>query len=276
VPANDVVDLVLRSNLTLLLLTATGTIYRSTDNGVTFTALAALTGSDFVSLARAPQNRLYALTRTGSVSESVDGGAIWNVVGTITTSHAVRLRALASALHVMTGSGDIYRSTDRAVTWTPVGTLSQVGMTAMTTDEDDLIVSSAGGEVASSADGTAWTWKGTLNQLTVASLGVDLPATTSVPPPVPGSALALAQPWPNPLAPGVPVSLALMLPSEDVVSVELYDVAGRQVARRAPESRAAGPVVLRWNPVVLHAGLHLVRVTTRSGKRAVARLTVLR
>lgn len=276
VPADDVVDVALRSNLTLLLLTATGTLYRSTDNGITFTALAALTGSDFVSFARAPQDRLYALARTGAVSQSVDGGTTWNVVGTITTSHAVRLRALGNALHAMTGSGDIYRSTDQAVTWTPIGTLSQVGMTAMTNDEDDLIVSSAGGEVASSADGAAWLWKGTINQLTVASLGVDLPATTSVPSQIAGAALELARPWPNPIAPGVPVSLALTLPSEEVVTVEVHDIAGRHVARRAPESQAAGPVMLRWNPGLLQAGLHFVHITTGSGKRAVARLVVLR
>ena len=276
VSASDVVDLQLRTNLSLVLLTASGTIYRSTDNGANFTAVTALTGSEFVSLGLAAQDRLYVLTRTGDVAESVDGGTNWTFVGTLPVSDAVRLRAIGNSLYVVTGTGDIYRSTDRGVSWSAIGTLSQVGMTAMTRGLGTLIVSTAGGEVATSADGAAWTWQGAINQLTVMALGVDLPATTSAEPRSVGVGLQLAPPAPNPLIAGEMVTLSLVLPAREIVAVELYDPVGRRVASRAPEALAAGPVTLRWQPTVRSAGLNFLRITTGSGAAAVARVAVLR
>jgi photosystem II stability/assembly factor-like uncharacterized protein len=86
IAASDVAGFVLGPFGEVLALTRSGTLYSSTDYGLTFTALAALTGSNWVDLAR--QNgtgRLFALARTGEVLSSTDQGVTWNPQGTLRT-----------------------------------------------------------------------------------------------------------------------------------------------------------------------------------------------
>jgi hypothetical protein len=54
VPAGDVTGLLLLPDLTFRLLTASGSIYTSTNQDVSFSGLATLNASNFVSLAQVP------------------------------------------------------------------------------------------------------------------------------------------------------------------------------------------------------------------------------
>jgi hypothetical protein len=70
--------------------------------------------------------------------------------------------------------------------------------------------------------------------------------------------LALRAPWPNP-ASGV-VRLGIELPRECVVTLSVFDLAGREVARPiAAERFAAGSVAREWRPAGLAPGVYTMR-----------------
>jgi hypothetical protein len=98
--------------------------------------------------------------------------------------------------------------------------------------------------------------------------------TTSVPGGAP--ALRLAGPGPNPAHCGAPLTLSLELPAPDRVGLELFDLAGRLVAERAPRELAAGRTSFAWNPALVHPGLYLLRVTSKRGGPISRRLAVVR
>ena len=126
------------------------------------------------------------------------------------TSEAVEIRIFRGALYVLTESGELSRSLDRGASWTTGSTTSQVGMCGMATTRTELLATTTAGEVAATTTGLAWTWRGTIGQLTVRTLGTDIPGVTGIEPSEapPPPAIALAAPWPNP-AHGV-VFLALV------------------------------------------------------------------
>jgi hypothetical protein len=78
--------------------------------------------------------------------------------------------------------------------------------------------------------------------------------------------LRLRAPWPNP-ATGDLVRLGLELPTESMVSVSVFDLAGREVARPIAEERfSAGSVAREWRPVGLAPGVYAVRATVSGAK----------
>jgi len=77
--------------------------------------------------------------------------------------------------------------------------------------------------------------------------------------------LRLAAPWPNPASSAV--RLGLELPTESVVSVSVFDLAGREVARPiAAERFAAGTVAREWRPQGLAPGVYTVRARVGEAK----------
>jgi photosystem II stability/assembly factor-like uncharacterized protein len=272
IAASGLVDLSIRPDGGLLALTAAGSLYLSTDLGASFAPLAALAASNFASLTfTTPAVTHYALTRTGEVYESADGGTSWVAKGLFTAHNAVRLRALQSALYALTETGDVYRSTDGAVSWAPIGTLSQVGMSGLARNGLSLVAASREGHVASSLDGVAWAWQGSMNQLTLTALATDEPATTGIGPrPVGG--VFLGVPYPNPSRGSASFELSLDRSAE--VALALYDVSGRRLARLAPRRFEAGSHRLSWDPGVSRAGLYFLSVE-RAGEPAVTRRWVV-
>ena len=273
---SDATDLALDPSGALLVLTRTGSVFRSTDAGSSFTPIAAVAATDFASLTFLEPQTYFALTRSGDVAQSTDGGVSWALVGTIAVSDAVQVRALQSSLFVLTGTGDVYKSTDQGSTWAAVGTLSQVGMTGMTRAGSELVAICREGHTATSADGVTWTWVGSINQLRVTSLGVDTPATgVEVTLPV-GGPFALSSPWPNPCRGGAS-TFHFRIEGPETLSFQLFDVVGRLVAARAPESfAAAGAYAISWDPGGLSAGVYYVRLASVSGRSDGTRWAVVR
>jgi len=278
IPASAVVDLAGRTDGGLLALTRSGTVYLSADQGVTFAALGALTASNCVSLTLGPSGDPYALTGTGEIAESTDDGATWTVVGTIPVSDAVSLRRMGSGLFALTDTGLTFESTDLGASWTPVGTASQVGMRGLTPVANQLLAVTREGLTARSADGSSWTWVGSVNQLEVVALANDVPQVTGVPS-EPGTTtrLLLSPPRPNPLFAGRVMSVSLSLPADDRVALQLFDARGRRVALREAEPLAAGDdVEIRWDPGIGTSGVYFLRVlATDSGTTADARVVIL-
>lgn len=275
ISASDLEDLVIRPDGTILALTATGSLYGSADLGASFTTLAAITGSNFVSLCfTTPVANYYALTRTGEVYESVDDGASWVAKGTMAVSDAQRIRALQSNLYVLTETGDIFKSTDAAASWTAVGTLSQVGMRGLVRNGSNLAAATKEGHVATSADGAAWAWQGSMNQLALTALASNEIATTGVEMEPPGAGLLLGPVFPSPTT--GPASFVVRSAGDDEVRLTLHDTSGRLVARRPPETLAAGTHTLSWNPSVARTGIYFLRLESTAGLSASRRWLVVR
>jgi hypothetical protein len=279
VSASDVVDMAIRTNGDIFLLSEKGTLWLSTDDGVTFTPSATLTASNHVSLSGDyGGGNLYALTETGEVARSTDFGTTWNVVGAVTTPDAVAIRAVGLNLYVLTGTGDIAKSTDQGATWIMVGTISQVHQAGLTTNGTDLIAATKEGLIATSGDAVSWSFAGSINQLTVAAIGNDTPRVTGIGGEVPPlSPLHVRAMWPNPArgsADAINVLFELGRPGE--VALRVYDVAGKLVGESAPQAFAqAGEYTLRWDAGGLASGVYFVRLVTESGLTAQTKLAIV-
>lgn len=263
VPAPDVTALA-SSPARLLLFTSSGTVFASTDGGTSFAAVGAITASDLVSATRMDGSH-FALARSGTVLRSDDDGATWGAIGALATSEAVELVALQGTLYALTASGDIGRSQDSGASWTFVGTLSQVGMTALLASNGELVASTAAGEIAASFSGTGWAWRGAVGQLTVRALANDTPTTTGVED-ARGAGVEFARPSPNPARESV--TLSVNLPAASRITVGVYDVSGRLVARPLDdEILPAGLTVRRWRPGALEDGVYWARLSFPDGHR---------
>ena len=275
VPASDLAEMLILNSGAILLAGSTGTLYRSADAGVTFAAFATLTGSNFVSLTRNTDSFLYALTRTGEVYESTDVGSSWTARGALAVSNAVRIRAAGGVLYVLTETGEVARSANGGQDWNFVGTLSQTGMRGLTVDAGELVAATREGHAATSPDGVEWTWRGSLNQLQLVALAVDTPAVSGFDPPASSTGLWMSVPWPNPSRGGA-ATFAFRLDRGERVELELYDVGGRVVARRAAEVFAAGLQRVRWEPFPVQSGHYVARLRTSAGRTATQRWVVIR
>lgn len=280
VTGNEVVSMLIRPSGDIFLLGVAGTVWRSADDGATFSTVATLTASNHMSLTDDWMNNIYALTETGEVARSSDDGVSWTTVGVITSSSVVEMRDKGSDLFALTATGDIAKSSDQGVSWTMVGTASQVNMTGMTLDGGDLVITSKEGLVATSTDGTTWSWVGSINQLDVMALGNDAPSVTGIGPTTPsfaprGEIEAL---WPNPQrANGDETSITFSISEASTVLFELYDVTGRRVAARGAEDFATpGTHTVGWSIPGLASGTYFLKMTTGAGAPAQSKLTVVR
>lgn len=263
VPTSDVVALV-PASARLMMLTKSGSIYTSTDMGASWTGVGVIAASDVTS-ATLDGSTYYALTRTGGVYESNDDGVSWSAVGAISTSDAVDIVAFDGDLWVLTGAGDLAKSTDSGVSWTFVSTLSQVGMTTLIQGENELVASTGAGEVAATAAGDSWSWRGVINQRTVRALATDIPIVTGVGG-GPAPSLAFSAPWPNPA--NATINFALDLEAGASVRVEMYDMAGRLVARPVDGEFFPGGRTLRtWRADGLEPGIYHLRARVGDRER---------
>jgi hypothetical protein len=92
--------------------------------------------------------------------------------------------------------------------------------------------------------------------------GIDVLASTE-------TNLLLSSPWPNPrIGPGGS-TFHITLPSSETLQLALYDVRGRLVASRAPETFAVGGThAVQWDPGSVSSGTYYVRLSTASGHSA--------
>ena len=150
---------------TLLGLVDTGELFRSTDQGVTWTPHAVLPVRDAVALAaRLSSADLFLASRSGSIYRSTDAGATWTPVGAITASGLVDLSIRPDGgLLALTATGSLYLSTDLGASFAPLATLgaSNFVSLAFTTPAVTHFALTRTGEVYESADGgTSWAAKG--------------------------------------------------------------------------------------------------------------------
>ena len=150
---------------TLLGLVDTGELFRSTDQGVTWTPHAALPVRDAVALAaRLSSSDLFLASRSGSIYRSTDAGVTWLPVGVITASDLVDLSIRPDGgLMALTATGSLYLSTDLGASFAHLAALGASNFTslAFTTPAVTHYALTRTGEVYESVDGgTSWVAKG--------------------------------------------------------------------------------------------------------------------
>jgi hypothetical protein len=82
---------------------------------------------------------------------------------------------------------------------------------------------------------------------------------TEIDPEVPVT-FGLGQNYPNPFNPTTRIPFEL--PTDGVVTLEIYDITGRRVATILNEYRPAGRHLVTWNATGLASGIYLYRLTT--------------
>jgi hypothetical protein len=212
----------------------------SADGGVTWDVLAARTASNFASLVSRADGRLFAVTRTGEVEASLDLGASWTVVGTLPAPDVAACRASGSTLYLLTASGTVWRSSDDGRNWNAVGSINQIGLMAL-------------------AD--------------------DAPGVSGVPEITRPPLLFLTAAWPNPCPSGQALTFGFRLSRPALVSVGIFDAAGRLVAARPPEwfAGASGEIQrIAWRPERMPAGVYLARLQGAPGPAASVKFTLRR
>jgi photosystem II stability/assembly factor-like uncharacterized protein len=268
VPAPDIAALVPCPGR-LLLLTSRGAVFASLDAGVSFTAVATIAVPDLVAGTRLGGS-VFAAAASGAIYRSDDDGVGWTAVGRLPVTDVVAMATLEGGLHVLTATGDLARSDDLGVHWSFVSTLSQSGLTSLLAGAGELLACTAAGEVAASADGTSWLWRGSMGQLTIRALASDLPFPASVGPGRRARPEFTARPNP---APGA-ATLAFDLAEATDVTVRVFDLAGREVARPITGERIPAGVTTRvWRPDALAAGLYFIRAV--AGEQETQRRLVL-
>ena len=70
--------------------------------------------------------------------------------------------------------------------------------------------------------------------------------------------LTLHSAYPNPFNPSTIISFDL--PDADMVSLDIFDIAGRQVASLISEYKIPGSHQINWNPGNLSSGIYLVNL----------------
>jgi photosystem II stability/assembly factor-like uncharacterized protein len=248
--------------------------FRSLDGGFTFTAVGAIPAQEVVSAARNLTTLFVLTRTGDVFKSADDGvtWSLSGVVPP--TSEAVEIRFFQGALYVLTASGELARSLDLGASWTTVSTISQVGMSGMAATPTELLATTTAGEVAVTPTGSAWTWRGAIGQLTVRALATDIPGPGGVaepgasPPPPP--ALRLAAPWPNPGRDIV--YLAVDLEAPGATAIDLYDATGRKVGTPFPEAvLPAGRTQITWRPGSLARGEYWLRAWPGGGAAHSAR-----
>jgi len=157
-----------------------------------------------------------------------------------------------------------------------VGAMTSSDMTALVDVGTSLVTAARTGEIATSADGVAWTWVGAINQLSVMALGTDTPQATGVESELPiPPRFVLRAPYPNPSSSRGGATFSFTIPQADFVRMEVYNAAGRLAASRETQwFPGPGTFPIRWEPGRLAAGTYVVRFTTGSGRVASTKWTL--
>jgi hypothetical protein len=216
-------------------------IFVSTDNGTSWTVKLPLSNSDFGAIG-VNENVVYAGTYTGSMYRSTDKGETWTSITGWDGNGGIRSFAF-SELNIFTGTAGngVYRSTDTGTSWTPINT----GLTSF--DIRSLAV--CGTDLFAGTDGGVW-------RRPLLEVGVD-PAPWSVP-----LKYELYQNFPNPFNPTTVIRYVLPVASH--VTLNIYDMLGREVSVLLNERRDAGVHEVKFDATGLSSGVYFYRLAAGS------------
>ena len=159
----------------LLMATRSGSVYQSTDAGVSWVAVGSVSSSDVADMLVLGTGDVLLLTERGTLWVSSDGGGSFNVLATLTASDVVSLATDdVGRLYALTRSGEVSRSADTGVTWNVVGVMTAPDAVEIIGVGSDLFVLTEKGDVARSTDqGVTWLYVGTVSHVEMQALTVE-------------------------------------------------------------------------------------------------------
>ena len=215
-------------------------IFRSTDKGVTWTAVDnGFTGTYVMTLA-ASGTTIFAATGDSGIFRSTDHGANWtSMSGGLTSLNVWSLVICGKNIFAGTIGSGVLVSTIGGSAWTPVNT----GLTP--TDIFSLAISSTDLYCATRFGGV---WRRPLSEITgVKTQGNESPRQFS-----------LRQNYPNPFNPSTVISYEL--PIGVFVSLRVYDILGREVKSLVKERQAPGIHSVTFNASSLSSGIYFYKL----------------
>ncbi len=287
-PNWDVYSLAIRDTV-IYAGTITGGIFVSTDNGSTWTARnAGLTNQTVYSIAAVGSN-IYAGTEEGLFSSS-DNGLTWKQNGPINVVVS-SIEFSDANIYVGTwrpsGEGWVYLSTNNGLTWTQAGSgLTDTLVYSLAVSGSNLFAGTAGGVFLSTNNGLTWTerntglantivssllisdtniyagtWGGvflsTNNGLTWEERNVGLTYVKEWSKALPDE-YSLDQNYPNPFNPTT--FIRYQLPVSSFVTLNVYDVLGREVKTLVNARESVGDYSVTFNASNLPSGVYLYRL----------------
>lgn len=302
---------ILSTNGTIVLAGVGTQIYKSTDNGDTWTAVS---NPNQFSTAQ-PRTFAYngdvilAGLTGGGIARSADAGETWNQIGSAAGLGSVVERNQAVifvgddafvTFEPLFGNGGIRKSTDMGLTWTDASTglpsaFGSIVPTFRLVNAGESILTSTNEGVYSSSDGGAnWTalnnmglpatkigplfsfdgyfFMGTDGESMFRTGGVQVSTEGDGSDAIP-STIALDQNYPNPFNPTTNISFTL--PQAGDVSLKVYNVLGQEVATVINQRMSAGTFTATFNASGLSSGVYLYRLVA-NGSALVRRMTLIK
>ncbi len=285
-------------------------VYRSTDNGTTWSAANTGMASHYVLSLAVSGTTIFAGTSgfsgVGGVRRSTDNGTSWTTVNSGLPAYSYVYALAVSGTDLFAGiisydenTSGVFLSTNMGESWSRVSTGLPAQSGALAVSGSAIfagvgIPGDNGGIFYSADNGASWTavntglpassfvsalavsgsylyagtWTGTWKRpLTEMVTGVEN-FTTDVP-----TQFQLEQNYPNPFNPTT--TIAYQLPTAGTVSLAVYDVLGREVARLVNEMKQPGSYNALWDASSFPSGMYFYRLVA-GGFVQTKRLVILK
>ena len=211
--------------------TRIGGVFRSTDNGDTWSPINTGLTATFVSaLAINSSGDIFAGTFGGEsgVFRSTDNGDTWRQINTGLTNINVVALAINSSGDIFAGTfgGGVFRSPDNGDTWSPINTgLTNTNVVALAINSSgDIFAGTFGGGVFRSVESTT----------AVEEIATRIP-----------SSFALEQNYPNPFNPSTTIEYSVQ--KAGIVQIKIHNTLGQLVRTLVNESRPIGEYSTAWD-----------------------------
>jgi hypothetical protein len=219
-----------------------GGIFRSTDNGESWTPVHIGSGYIVRSLAINASGHIFAGTNEGGILRSTDDGGSWTAINAGLTNSDFRALAINASGHIFAGTQrGVLGSTDGGDNWAEVNTgLNNRNVWALAIQSTGHIFAGTFGS-------------GVFRSLEPTSPG-DIPTS-----------FLLAQNYPNPVGRG-PLNFSTTfefdLPRFGHVTLKVYNLLGQEVAVLVAGNLFAGKHRLQWNVAGVAGGIYFYRLQT--------------
>jgi len=218
-------------------------VYKSTDLGLTWSS-AATTGT-INTYAVHFNSASNGISGGNATVKSTDGGTSWTAVTSPgTTGNINGFDGNGTDWWGIRSGAVVYRSTDAGATWTTAHT--QTG--AVFQDIDFAVV---GGCPQGWAVGNAGVIVKMSTMTGVSNYNTEIPG-----------AFELSQNYPNPFNPTTNIKFSI--PQSGLVTLKVYDVAGKEIASLVNEVKSAGNYIVGFNASNLPSGAYFYRLETNS------------
>lgn len=226
-------------------------VIRSTDNGDTWQKVLVINNKDswtrenweyLESLGCSPNGSVFVSSSKG-LYRTTDYGNSWNKIDSSITLSSLKNFVFNKSGNIFTNNGKcIFKSIDNGTTWRCIDSVLKV--TAMAVDNEGyLYVGTDRQGIFRSADATSVGIDNTINHF--------LPAE-----------YFLSQNYPNPFNPETKISY--QLPVFEHVTLKVYDLLGREVAKLVDEAKEAGIYEVKFNGINLPSGVYFYRLKSGS------------